>query len=296
MVIDIHQHITFRNYPQFSRMKGHGPFTADDLLKDMDKWGIEQSVVLPLANPENTDIYGVAGCLEVITECRKHLRLLPFCNIDPRTIHNTPEADFSELLEVYKQLGCIGIGELCANLSVSSPLYGNLFYHAGEAGLPVLFHLSPKEGGMYGMVDDPTLSGLEKALKQYPKTIFIGHAPSFWNTIDADIIEPEMRNSYHKGPIVNKGPLWRMMAEYSNLYGDFSAGSGYNALTRDTKSGIEFLKKFNLKIFYGTDMFFSKDTPPQHLTMMNNALSEEKITQEEYDNIMYCNFNRVFKK
>ncbi len=296
MIIDIHQHITYKDYPQFSQLVAHGPFTAKDLLKDMDKWGIDKSVILPLTNPDNIDYFGVAGNQEVIKECEKHPdRLIPFCNIDPRSIMNNPKADFSGLMRLFKDLGCKGIGEICANMPVTSPLYKNLFYHAGEENLPVLFHLSPKKGGLYGMIDNAELSGLEEVLKEFPKTIFIGHAPSFWNAIDADITSPKARNGYPKGKIKRKGPLWKLMEKYPNLYGDFSAGSGHNALTRDPEKGIEFIKKFNKKIFFGTDMFMKKKEPPAHLPMMQNALKDKKISKPVYENIMHKNFERVFK-
>lgn len=271
MIIDIHQHITCNDFPELSEL-AHGPFTAKDLLKDMDKWGIDKSVVLPLTNPENMDHFGVACNQEVIIECNKYSdRLIPFVNIDPRSMLNTPKADLSKLITIYKDLGCRGIGEVCANIPITSRLYKNLFFHSGEVGLPVLFHMSPKRGGLYGLIDKADLSGLEEVLKEFPKTIFIGHAPAFWNAIDGDVKTPKIRNGYPKGPITNKGPLWRLMQEYPNLYGDFSAGSGHKALTRDPDTGIEFLKKFNRKIFFGTDMFMKKDTQPPHLTMMQES-------------------------
>ena len=297
MIIDIHQHITYAKFPQFTKIVeyGHGAFTAKHLLEDMDKWGVDKSVVLPLSNPENLDFFGVAGNQEVITECAKHSdRLIPFCNIDPRAMLNTPKADLSVLMRVFKDLGCLGIGEVCANMPVTSPLYKNLFYHAGEEKMPVLFHLSPKRGGLYGMIDKPGLPGMEEVLKEFPKTTFIGHAPSFWNEIDGNL-KPSLRNRYPKGPIEKKGSLWKLMEKYDNLYGDFSAGSGYNALARDPEKGIEFLKKFNKKTFFGTDMFFHKDEAPKHLTMMKNALEQKKISKTVYENIMHKNFERVFE-
>ena len=60
MIIDIHQHITYGRFPEFTVIDmGHGPFTGKHLLKDMDKWGIDKTVILPLANPENMDYFGV---------------------------------------------------------------------------------------------------------------------------------------------------------------------------------------------------------------------------------------------
>jgi predicted TIM-barrel fold metal-dependent hydrolase len=179
-------------------------------------------------------------------------------------------------------------------MNVTSPLYKNLFYHAGEEDMPLLFHLSPKRGNLYGMIDDAQLSGLEEVLKEFPKTKFIGHAPSFWNAIDGDVTTPKARNGYPQGEITNRGPLWDLMEKYPNLYGDFSAGSGHNALVRDDKVGAEFLRKFNKKIFFGTDMFFHKDEEPPHLTMINDLLSRKLLTKNEYENITHKNFERVF--
>ena len=51
------------------------------------------------------------------------------------------------------------------------------------------------------------------------------------------------------------------MQTYPNLYGDFSAGSGHNALTRDPAVGIDFLKQFNSKIFFGTEIVYLRQTP-----------------------------------
>ena len=291
MIIDIHQHITYTKYPQFAK---HGPFTGKDLLNDMDKWGIDKSVVLPLINPENIDILGIAGNQEVIDVCQQHPdRLIPFCNIDPRCMMNHENADFSVLMKKFKDFGCRGIGEVCANIPINSRLYKNLFYHAGKEGLPIIFHLSPTIGGVYGMVDEPGIPGLEEVLKEFSGTIFIGHAPSFWNEIDANL-KAKDRNMYPAGTIEKEGRLWFLMEKYPNLYGDISAGSGYNALTRDPEAGIRFINKFNKKIFFGTDMFFSKDTSPKHLVMMKNMLDDDKISKSVYKNIMYRNYERVF--
>lgn len=293
MIIDIHQHITCRRFPKFAQLM-HGPFTASHLLRDMDKWGIDKSVVLPLSNPENMDVFGVAATQEVIEECRKHAdRLIPFCNIDPRAMLNTPKADLSIIMRIFKDYGCKGVGEICANLPVTSPLYQNLFEHAGREKLPLLFHFSSKRGGLYGATDKLGLPGLEQVLRDFPDTLFIGHAPAFWNEIDGNL-KPSQREGYPKGAITQDGALWRLMETYPNLYGDFSAGSGHNALTRDPEAGIRFIRTFHKKIFFGTDMFFVKKTAPNHLSLMQGLLGEKRITKTMYENIMHRNFMRVF--
>ncbi len=296
MIIDIHQHITCSRLPQLAEVRGCGPFSARHLLEDMDKWGIDRSVVLPLANPENADVFGVAGNHEVITQCARHTdRLIPFCNIDPRAVFNTPKADLGMFIRAYKDLGCRGVGELCANLPVTSPLYRNVFDHAGREQMPVLFHLSGKRGGTYGMVDKPGLPGLEQALMDFPKTLFIGHAPAFWNEIDGNL-KPYARDGYVTGPVETDGELWRLMTTYPNLYADISAGSGHNALTRDPPTGVRFIQQFHKKLFFGTDLFFVKSEPPPHLILMQEALRKKDITRSMFNNVMHHNFERVFGK
>jgi len=43
------------------------------------------------------------------------------------------------------------------------------------------------------------------------------------------------------------------MADYPNLYADLSAGSGYNALTRDEEFTIGFLERNSKQILFGSD-------------------------------------------
>ena len=290
MIIDIHTHITYRD-PKLLKLLGRKVFDAAILLKRMDMEGIDKSVLLPLANPENIDMFGVAGNRECLEAAKKvPERLIPFCNIDPRSMFNTPKADLSKLMKIYRDLGCKGIGEVCANIPITHRMCKNLFYHAGCEKMPVLFHLAKKVGGVYGLVDKLHLPGLEEVLKEFPDTIFIGHAMSFWNEIDAGL-KPENRGGYPKGPIEKEGRLWKLMAAYPNLYGDLSAGSGFNAISRDPEVGYRFLQKFNTKLFFGTDRFTSKDEPiPPILPFLKDALKRKKISRKAYDNIMYKNF------
>ncbi len=49
------------------------------------------------------------------------------------------------------------------------------------------------------------------------------------------------------------------MRKYPNLWADISAGSGYNALTRDPEFGLEFLDEFQDKLMFGTDSCLRSD-------------------------------------
>ena len=295
MIIDIHTHITFGRYPEFSSILKRQRFTTKILLERMDKEGIDKSVLLPITNPENVDYLAIAGNLECVEAARKHPdRLLTFCCIDPRNMLNTPTADLSGLLRVYKDLGCVGIGELCANIPITDPCFMNLFQHAGREKMPVLMHFASRSGGLYGVIDDLHLPGLERVLKECPNTIVIGHAMSFWGEISASLT-PEEREGYPKGPIKKEGRLWKLLEKYPNLYGDLSAGSGFNAISRDPEVGYRFLQRFNKKLFFGTDRFTSRTEPvPAVLPFLKEALKKGKISKPAYENIMSRNFVRVF--
>jgi hypothetical protein len=92
--------------------------------------------------------------------------------------------------------------------------------------------------------------GLEMRLNQFPNISFIAHAWLFWSNIDGNYTS--YRN-LQKGRIRSKGIIWNLLEKYHNLYCDISAGSGWNALTRDRIVGKEFLETFPEKILFGTD-------------------------------------------
>ena len=273
MIIDCHTHITFGKYPEFSKKLGLQPFTVNTLLKRMDKEGIGRSVLLPITNPENVDMFGVAGNLECVEAARRHPdRLIAFVNLDPRSMLNNPKAGLSKLLTIYRDYGCCGIGEMCAALPFTDPLYQNLFHHAGECKMPIIFHITGLSSGVYGVIDKLHLPGLEASLKAFPKTIFVGHAMAFWAEIDGNV-KPSEREIYPKLPIKKEGRLWTLLGKYPNLYGDLSAGSGFNAISRDPQVGYRFLQKFNRKLFFGTDRFTSATEPiPPILPFLSLAL------------------------
>jgi len=87
-------------------------------------------------------------------------------------------------------------------------------------------------------------------LKAFPKTTFIGHADAFWANVSADY-----RNeaAYPSGPIVRGGITDRLLADYPNLYGDLSANSGNNMLSRDLEFTRDFLRRHQAKLLFGSD-------------------------------------------
>jgi len=89
-------------------------------------------------------------------------------------------------------------------------------------------------------------------LEKFPKVNFIGHAQTWWANIDKNY-QDDASNLYPKGPVTPGGLTDRYLSDYANMYGDLSAGSGLNALTRDEDHARDFLKRHQNKLIYGSD-------------------------------------------
>ena len=290
MFIDIHVHTRFFDGPQ--RLGGGIFATPEQLMGMLKPRGVRQAVILPVVNPECA--YITQGMGEVLAIVDKYPDFfIPFVNIDPRQINNSPDADLGYLVKYYKERSCKGIGEVCANLPFDHPLMENLFKHAETCELPLTFHIAPKQGGYYGIVDHLGLPLLEGALKKFPDLIFLGHSQPFWAEISGDLKE-EDRNSYPKGKVVEGGAVVRLMRQYPNLYGDLSpaAGSGYNAISRDPEFGYAFMMEFQDRLLFGTDVCDPRDA----LTLfdfLNEAVEKQHISREAYEKICWKNAEKL---
>ena len=236
--VDIHVHLTqaWVSRPQL---------TVQMLLRWMDDRKVSQAVVLPLISPEGW--YYQISTEWVLEQTRPHrARLIPFCDIDPRTEYLKGKA-IAGLLARYVEAGAKGLGEHKCGGAIDSP--GNLavFRACSELKLPVLLHMDSLRN-----VDAPGLPGLERAVRESPGAAFIGHATAWWSSISAVANDKEL-NGYPKGPVKPGGAIDRLMDKYPNLYGDLSAGSGLNAIRRDPDFGREFLIRRADRLLFGTD-------------------------------------------
>ena len=250
--IDIHTHVTA--FPEFAPPYPGSPYpylSAEQQIEIHDRLGIGMGVLLPLIQPIGQTASTSNEETKFIVD-RYPDRFAWFCNVDPRAIDHTPNANLSYLLEHYKKLGAKGLGELTANLYFDDPYMDNLFSHCEECEMPVLFHISPRLGHYYGAVDDLGLPRLEKMLKKHPKLQFIGHSQPFWSEISTGNTD-EIRNQYPKGK-VTPGRLVELMRTYENLSCDFSAGSGSNAMMRDPEHAAQFMTEFQDRLYYGCDI------------------------------------------
>ncbi len=268
-MLDIHTHI--------GRLLVDLPAnTPDDLLATMDRYGIDRACVMAVESPEELDYYVTTEM--VLAACALHPdRLIPFCCVDPRRRY--PERfDPSPIIAEYVERGCKGFGEILAGVPLDYPGLQTVYAACGELGLPVLFH-----SDHLICSDEPGLTRLEQMLQRFPDTIFIGHALRLWAEISADVA-PEYyeMGAYPTGPVVPGGATDRLLTTYPNLYADVSAGSGYNALTRDPQFGLEFLERHQDKILFGTDVLKPEQDIPIVDFLRHCDISEtarEKIMQ-----------------
>jgi predicted TIM-barrel fold metal-dependent hydrolase len=241
--IDAHVHIG--TIP----IKKNEPLTAEDLLRWLDTADISQAWVLPLVSPE---AYPNPVSTEYVLEATKPYRdrLIPFCVIDPRNswYGKGKGKGLRTQLQKYVDAGAKGFGEHKPGIAIDDPRNMELYAACVEMNLSVVFHLDANRN-----TDLPGLPGLEKVLKAFPKLPLIGHAPGFWASISGDVKTVDQLGRYPKTKIVPGGALDRLFDKYPNLHGDVSSGSGNNALTRDPKFTIEFLKRRADQLLFGTD-------------------------------------------
>jgi len=306
LIVDFHTHVgDFRSPHQMDRV----PVTLEELIRRLDREGIDRAVVLPLgASPESTQApFLLAPNPAVLSQLRAaepyRERVIPFGNLDPRMgalgnltveqLENPPETDFSWILERFIELGCVGIGEITANIALDDPRTINLCRQCGRHGLPVLFHITGPGRGVYGLFDEVGSPRLERLLQGAAETTIVGHAPGFWAEISGDAA-PQDKFIYPTGPVSSGGSLPRLLRAYPNLYADMSARSGLNALRRDWKYGIRFLDEFQDRILFGTDICFADaegDIPT--LAYLRELLSAAEIDPGVFDKITGGNALRI---
>ena len=210
---------------------------------------------------------------------------------------NSADAPLDRLLRYYRDQGCKGIGEVMPNLPIMHPMVQNLFKHAQDVGLPVIFDGSDQLSGDFGLYDDPGLPQLEHTLQKFPNLIMFGHGPVFWSEIGR-LETPAERGFVFRhdgeqvgrlpsGPIKEEGVVPKLFRRYPNLHGDLSDGTPHNALNRDHEYGPKFLNEFQDRLFFGTDIIaFDQELP------MGNLLIEWRDTRKISENV----FNKIARE
>ena len=211
----------------------HFHFRATDAaLQHMNGAGIARAVLLTGVAQDSTAAAAPAD------------RFTRFTSVD------VTRADAIDRLKQAALAGTRGFGEMKSQVAADGPGMRRVYELAAEVGLPVLLHFQefsdPASVGTF----NTGIERLPALLKEYPRTMFIGHANSFWAHISADV---PANVAYPTDNLKPGGMTDRMLSEFPNLYGDLSATSGRNALARSPEFSVEFLKRHQDKLIFGSD-------------------------------------------
>ena len=292
MMIDVHAHVYMD--PRICPYPGTTPFmSAEQQIAVMDRLGVDKAVILPLNSAECPAEPQSVG--EVLRICETYPgRFIPFCHVDPR-LPRDPERvtaeEFDHLLGQYRALGCKGIGELTARIPWTCRPMRAMLESAARLGLPVTFHTVTPDGNSYGVIDEPGLPGLESVLQSFPDLALFGHSQAFWSEIGGEVT-PDQKNGYPSGPVQPGGAVPRLLRAYPGLHGDLSAGSGFNALTRDPEFGFDFIEEFQDRLLLGLD-FCSPRNDPQHVQWLRAQRDAGRISPAAFDKITWRNASRL---
>jgi uncharacterized protein len=146
--------------------------------------------------------------------------------------------------------GARGIGEMKNHTAADAKDMRKVYDMCAERKVPVLIHFqetsqfTKEEGWNTGFAQ------FDKVLKAHKKTTFIGHANFFWASISTDVAR---ESEYPTGPVKRGGLTDKWLADFPNLWGDMSANSGNNALSRDPEFARDFVARHQNKLMFGSD-------------------------------------------
>jgi len=236
-IIDIHQHVGYTGRPDAV------------LLAHQRAMGITRTILLPAGRPVTTATthQGTANGLQAQAlgneACADFARRHPGAYVFGA--NEVPDAQGArQEIERYLKRGAVLIGEQKFGIECDAPEMQRLYQLAEAHDVPVLMHWQFK---MYNY----GFERFHKMLEKYPKVSFIGHAQTWWANIDKQHADQSVL--YPKGPVTRGGLTDRYLSDYGNMYGDLSAGSGQNALTRDEDFTRDFLTRHQDKLLYGSD-------------------------------------------
>jgi len=165
--------------------------------------------------------------------------------------YDVTKPDAEQVLTQAVKGGAQGFGEMKFHVAADGPELRRAYALAADLHVPILVHFQevdhfPNEGTW----STGFAKTFESILKAYPKTTFIGHADAFWANVSGDY---HNEAAYPTGPIKRGGLTDKWLGDYPNLFGDMSANSGNNAMSRDPEFTADFLKRHQNKLFFGSD-------------------------------------------
>jgi predicted TIM-barrel fold metal-dependent hydrolase len=224
-IIDLHQHTPYSGREDAA------------LVEHQRKMGVTRTVLLP-AGSKYELAAGAGGNDRVVALTRAYPKHFVFF---ANELPDVPQT--KSVIEKYLKAGAIGIGEQKFPVDCDSKHMQLIAEIARDHRVPVLMHFQHETYNFH-------IERFHKMLEKYPTVNFIGHAQTFWGNIDKGHQQAVL---YPKGPVTPGGITDRLLSDYPNMYGDLSAGSGLNALTRDEAHARQFLDRHQNKLLYGSD-------------------------------------------
>ena len=267
-IIDIHQHTNYSGR------------SDEELIRHQREMGATTTILLPAGSK-----YGLAAGAGGNDTCVAIAHQLPkqyyfFANELP----DIPET--RRVLEKYLKMGALGIGEQKFPVEVNSDSIDLVAKIAEEYRVPVLLHFEYKKYNF-------SIENYHKVIERHPKVNFIGHAQTWWANIDKKCDQPTL---YPPGPVTPGGITDRLLSDYPNVWGDMSAGSGLNSMTRDEEHARDFLKRHQDRLLFGSDCNDRQAGSEKCLGVKIIAsirkLAPDKRAERK---ILYENASRMFK-
>jgi predicted TIM-barrel fold metal-dependent hydrolase len=281
-IIDIHQHVGYSGRPDAV------------LLAHQRTMGATTTILLPAGRPVHTASTheGIANGLQAQalgneacrTFARAHAREFRFgANDVPDVAGATRE------IERYLALGGVIIAEQKFGVECDAPEMQRIYALAQEHRVPVLMHWQYK---MYNY----GFERFDKILAKYPRVNFLGHAQTWWANIDKNYRDDE-KNLYPKGPVTAGGLTDRYLSDYPNMFGDMSAGSGQNALTRDEAFARDFIARHQDKLVFGSDCSDHVGAGEKCIGAQTIAVIRRLATSRDVERkLLYGNAKKLFRK
>lgn len=236
-IIDIHQHLGYSGRPD------------EVLLRHQQAMGITTTILLPAGRSVNTPSThdGVSNGLQA--QCLGNEACRQFAQAHSHGFrfgsNEVPDiAEATREIERYLKLGGLIIAEQKFGVDCDSKAMQEIYALAADHGVPVLMHWQFQ---MYNY----GFERFHRMLEKYPKVSFLGHAQTWWANVDRNNTDQTVM--YPKGPVTPGGLTDRYLSDYPNMFGDLSAGSGLNALTRDENFARDFIARHQNKLIYGSD-------------------------------------------
>ncbi|MBM3838659.1 MAG: amidohydrolase [Verrucomicrobia bacterium] len=235
-IIDIHQHTNYSGR------------SDEQLIAHQRTMGISKTILLPAGTPVERPSTHEGKSNGLAAQCGGNESCLRIARQFPdeflfgaNEVADLPNAD--QEIEEYLKLGGIIIAEQKFAVDCDSASIERLARLAEDYGVPILMHF---QHGTYNL----GIERFHKILAKYPETNFIGHAQTWWGNIDASLDQTVL---YPKTKVTRGGITDRLLADYPNMFGDLSAGSGLNSMLRDEDHARGFLDRHQDKLLFGSD-------------------------------------------